>query len=230
MSPSEKHYATMHNPTIIAVVNEMFRYNTEAEAQAQIKVIERFFVTSRKQITRSKTPSVHLWVKGYELSEDDEKQGILGNFAVVSYRKRDSKFVLFAVKMHTDAKDHPERKTPKRDTPNMGHPIIRAATNQKRYETIEAAQAELARLQEQFPQVTILNPGKIYIIIYIGSRPARQRLVKHIIEIMPAEGGGYLLNLKENEKKVPPPRKRDTTPSVGKFTAQVSLGKHKKRK
>jgi hypothetical protein len=39
-----------------------------------------------------------------------------------------------------------------------------------------------------------------------------------------------VLNLKENPKKPKAPRLRDTTPSVGKFTAQVSLGKHKKRK
>lgn len=237
MNTIGKHYAAITNPTIQAVVSELFRFNTEAEAQHELKVLKRLFVISRKQIDKSRTPSVHLWIKGYGLEGDDEEKGILGHFAIISYRKKDNKYVLFATKLHAEARDHPQRHTPKRENPNFGHPIIRAAKKGKVYPTFEEAQAELNVLHELFPRISLPNPGKLYIMIYCGDRSAKERLVKHIIEIKPTDDGLFQLNLRQNAYKprlkladqVPLSRFNASKKTVGKFTARVSATKSKKK-
>lgn len=228
-------YATINNPTIQAVLSEMYRFGNERDAKEQLKVLERHFIHSRQQIRNDAHPSVHLWIKGYGVIEGDEVQGIIGHFAIITYKKRDEWFVLYATKVPTEAALHPQRAQIKRDNPNWGHPVLRAIRKKKIYATLAEAEAELTLLHQQFPRVSIPNPGKLYIMIYCSNRPPKERMVKHKLEITVApEGGGYFIDCKENTRKLPPKKpvgKMEAEPPVpqGKFTAKVVLAKRKNR-
>jgi hypothetical protein len=211
----------------------MYRFGSESEARQQLEILKRHFIPSRQQIINDDSPSLHLWIKGYEVTEEDNAQGIIGHFAVISYRQVEGSYTLHAIRIPTDAKLHPQRGQVARDNPNWGHPVMRAIRKGKTYPSVESAQEELGLLHRQFPKVSIPNPGKLYIMIYCSSRPAKQRMVKHVLEIKPLEDGNYLIYCKENKpkNKVKPPKRTDAaTPAAGYFTAKVKLSRRRRQK
>ena len=238
MSDKQKRYASITNPTMNAVVNRLFRLPSEEEARERLELIRSHFILSTKQLPERTHPCVHLWIKGYEVTPQEQEKGVIGNFALISYQKNDGKWVLSATKLETPAELHPQRAQIMRDNPNWGHPVLRSVRKGKHYDTLEDAQSELNLLHEHFPKVTIPNMGKLYIMIYCSDRPAKQRMVKHILEIKLQPDASYLIECKENMPKTDRPiKKRITTQQQGEspspqgyFSAKVTLGRHKKGK
>lgn len=152
-------YATIHNPTLQAVAHQLFRFNSAGEAAAQIDAIRNHFIIAKKQIANPAHPSVILWIKGFEVTEEDRGQGIIGHFAVITCKASGNRFTLHAAKMDTDAREHPQRGQVMRDNPNWGHPVLRSARKGKRYATVEAAQAELTLLHEHTPKSRSRRPA-----------------------------------------------------------------------
>lgn len=228
-----KRYAHIDNPTIAAIVHEMYRFESAEEAEFKIVELAQHFVAARKQIPNTQHPTLILWIKGYALTPADEKAGIIGNFAVIAAKKTGNRFTLSASKMDAPAGEHPQRGQVRRDNPNWGHPVLRAARKGKVYGSVEEAQAELDLLHEHYPSVSIPNPGLLYIMIYCADRPARERMVKFVITIKQDEAaGGYVLECKENTYQARPALPRQAAPKAppkGKFTAKVA-GERRRRK
>ncbi len=208
----------------------MYRLPSEEEAINQLEIIGKNFITSRSQIKNEVHPSLNLWIKGYGISEADELQGMIGQFAIISYKKLQDHWVLYATELPTDIKLHPQRKQIKRDNPNWGHPVLRSIRKGKVYKTLAEAESELALLHKEFPKVSIPNPNKLYIMIYCSDRPAKERMVKHIITIKPAEDGSYILNCEENKPRLKKPKTQENQQVRGYFTAKVALGRKAKKK
>jgi len=242
MDKNQKRYASINHPTIAAVVHEMYRFTNEEDARACLEMLRQHFIPSKQQIPNASHPSLHLWIKGYAVSEDDKAQGGIGHFAVITYREMTGKWQLYATKLDTPIKLHPQRAQVKRDNPNWGHPVMRAIRKGKVYPTMEAAQAELNLLHEQFPRVSIPNPGKLYIMIYCADRLAKERMVKHVLKIELNQDAKYLIECKENIPKIkrsegkspktPPPIAPGPEPVApqGMFTAKVALRRARKGK
>jgi hypothetical protein len=230
---TRKRYATANNPSIAAVLNELFRFPEKQDAELQLAQLAQHFIHSRQQIRNEDHPSIHLWIKGYAVSDEDAKQGVIGHFAVVSYKQIEGRYTLYATKVPTEAKLHPQRAQIGRDNPNWGHPVLRAVRKKKNYATLEEAEAELALLHAQFPRVSIPNPNKLYIMIYCANRPAKERMVKQVLEIKVAQEGGYYIECKENirtsSSKTAKPQPEGVPPPHGYFTAKVALKRRRKQ-
>jgi hypothetical protein len=133
---------------------------------------------------------------------------------------------LTAEKLDTPLENHPQKKRPTFKQPDWGHPIMRAVKNQKRYETIEEVQAELAELHKQFPDVTIPNVNKLHVIVYERREGEKNPTRKYTIELKSDEEGKFYMLAKENTG----PKRRKPFVTEGKeaqgfFTARALLKK-----
>lgn len=231
-------YADSKNPTIQAILSEMYRFASPADAQKQLDMLRGEFICASRQPVDTENPSLLLWIRGFGLSKDDGAHGVVGHFAQVSIHPIDSAFTLSASHVPVDYRQHPVRGQVDRGNPNWGHPILRAIRKDKRYGAIEDAQKELAALHQAFPKVSIPNPGKLYIMIYCPNRPPKQRLVKHILEIEATSDGQFHITCRENTHK---PSAKPKTPAItkgretavsteaqGRFTAKITAARLKK--
>jgi hypothetical protein len=218
-----KRYASVNNPTISAITHALYRFTSADEAADRVKMLKAHFIIAKKQIENPTHPSVILWIKGYEVTEEERKRGIIGHYAVVSYKEKAGKFTLYATKMDVPVSEHPQRAQILRDNPNWGHPVLRSARKGRTYPTLEEAQSELDLLHEQYPKVSIPNPSKLYIMIYCSNRPAKERMVKHVLELKANEQGAYYIEIRENIPKPVVKKPEEKKPTQGYFTAKVAL-------
>ena len=227
-------YATLEHPLIAAVVHGLYRLDSAQDAAFKLVELSGRFTLAKKQIDNPENPSLILWIKGFGLEPGDEKQGIIGHYAVIAAKRLGQRYTLSATKMYAPAKEHPQRAQVRRENPNWGHPVLRAVRRGKRYPSMAAAQAELTLLHEHFPSVSIPNPGRLYIMIYCAERPARERLVKYQLIITHDEAqNAYFIRLDEGQQKPRGPLLRASAPNTspqGKFTAKVALQRKRKRK
>lgn len=237
-------YADVSDPTLEAIIYQLFRFNTEAQAQEKLDSLKETYITSKHQIPKQDHPSIILWVRGYEVTKEEEEKGGFGNFALISYKKlEDGKLTLYAMKLDADVKRHPQRKRLKQPHPNWGHPILRRVKPKKKvYETVEEAQGMLEQLHSEFPDISIPVPNKLFIIIY--SRQTKPPIQKYVLEIKAHEQGGfwidYYLNDYQEKKQLPhqqkeeakaqKPQSEEEKAAQGYFSSMVALKRNKKRK
>lgn len=240
-------YATIKNPTIEAILGEHFRFANKEQAQARLEALREVFITSKLPADIDPNPlELKLWIRGYGLSAESREQGYIGNYARFEVKPLDKgKWTIAPVLLNIDKRYHPQRRqTPKRH-PNWGHPILRDIQKGRVHKTIEAAQNELTRLHEAFPEVSIPLTNKMYIMIYQkveqeGQPPIR----KWVLEIKPTPDGlGFFITHEPNTYQRPAaiPTQQTATPAaapraapetkeaVGKFTSQVLLKKSRKK-
>ncbi len=237
----QKQVAIISNPTIEAVCYQLFKFPTEAEAVERLETIKDYFIVSKEQDNETENLSVKIWIKGFMVTEGEEKLGYLGNFALMQYAlTEDGKYTLYAEKLEVPLRTHPQKRYPKHKHPNWGHPVLRKIKKGHVYPTIEDAQADLQRLHEEFPQVSIPTNAKMYIIIYSKDGPEDKRPVKKfILEIQLVDGGGFTIEIKENTyRKEDNPKKSEATveqseedkEAQGYFASMVDLKRAKKNK
>lgn len=243
MSGKRNRYANMNNPVFQAVISGMFSFKSEQQAVDQINQIKTSYIISKEQPENSKQASVILWIKGFNISPEEDDKGFMGNFALISYRKtEEGRFTITATKLESDGQYHPQRKREKLSHPNWGHPILRSVKKKRVYPTIEEAQAELQLLHEEFPTATIPNPGKLYIMIYSKAEKGKSPIKKFVLELKAAEKGGFYITSKDNTFTGPAgpsagPKKSEagkpeTSASMpkGYFTSMVQAKRARKRK
>lgn len=240
MTATEKprRYATIMHPTIGAVLAGTYRFANEEQAKQQLQIFRDHFVLSRHQNEESGENGIILWIKGYDVTNDEKKGGYTGNYALVGLKKlADGKHTLVATKLESELKYHPQRQRPKHKHPNWGHPILRSVKKQRIYPTVEAAQKELQMLHEEYPQVTIPLTNKLYLIIY--SRQQNPPAQKFVLEIKVGDDGGFFIDAYENDYKAPkegaaPVANNETKsqgeePPGGYFTSMVALKRSRKK-
>ena len=221
------------NPTIEAVINGLFRFDDYQQAKERLEAIRQNFVISAKlPKEEDKENTLKLWIRGYELDEDEEKKGYLGNFALLKIKKlKDEKYTIEAVKQRIAVKYHPQRKRPKRKHPDWGHPCLRIVKNEKSFETLEDAQKILAQLHEEYPNISIPSVNKLFIIIY--SKAEKPPVSKYILEVKPDKKGGYYIDHRKNTYKrnqVPEKQSKpeENSQPQGYFSSMVKLGQSNK--
>lgn len=222
----QKKYATVHNPTINAVLKALYSFASEEQALQHIDKLKENFVTSKQ----SKTPNTALiWVGGYELTEEEKEQGSTGNFALISYKKSGDRYKLYATKISSDPAHQPHRKRPKKEHPDWGHPILRDIRKGRLFESMEQAFAELMRLHEEFPNISIPSDNGLLIILYekVEGEKLPVQKYKFKIEITPA--GEYFIHYRRNVKPKKTAYKRNQeSENKGYFSAVVNLRRKQK--
>lgn len=238
MAANKPKYASTTNPIFEAIAHGMFAFKSERQALEQLKEISRDFIISKEQPPMSKKFSLILWIKGFAVNGEEKDKGYTGNFALLSYEKiADDKFTIKAEKLESDVKYHPQRKREKKSHPNWGHPILRSIKKGKIYETIEQAQGELQLLHEEYPTISIPNPGKLYIIIYSKAKGRGSPIQKYVLEIKAAKDGGFYIEARDNDRKqkMPAGAAKKSEPvnqkaPKGYFTSMVQARQNRKRK
>jgi hypothetical protein len=229
--------ATEKHPTIEAVINGLFRFEKKEQALARLEAIKNYFVISSKLPNDEDENVIKLWIRGYKIDEDEEKQGYLGNYAAIKISENDDRFSLVAEKQRIALKYHPQRKRPKRKHPDWGHPALRIVKKGVIFDAIEDAQRILMQLHEEYPEVTIPNTNKLFIIIYSKALDNnRSPIQKFILEIKASREGGFFIEYKQNnyQKKEPvaakePEQEKTDKKTKGRFTSMVELKRAKKK-
>ncbi len=231
-----KRYASTRHPTIAAAIAGTYSFTDIEKARQHLSVLSEHFVLSRQQ-EGGGDQGIILWIKGYELTGQEKKDGFTGNFACISIvSKGDGKFTLKTDKVASELKYHPQRKRAKHKHPNWGHPILRSVKKQRIYPTVEHAQNELQLLHEEYPDVTIPLTGKIYVIIY--GRQYKPPAKKWILEIKVHDEGGFYIDAVPNDYQAPQERSKQPPgmeeeaadkSQQGYFTSMVELKRAKKK-
>jgi hypothetical protein len=236
-----KRLATEIHPTIQAVINGLFRFEKKSQAVDRVEAIRNYFVVSNKLPKGDEENVLKLWIRGYAIDPEEEKNGYLGNYAAIKVKEIDGKFSLIAEKQRIALKYHPQRKRPKQQHPDWGHPALRLVKKGYRFETIEEAQKVLNQLHEEYPLVSIPNVAKLYIIIYSAALGIIPPIQKFVLEIKPSRDGGYYIEYNQNKynKDASAKVKNDNNKTAttieedrkpkGYFTSMVELKQKKKK-
>jgi hypothetical protein len=204
MAVTNRRPAYAEHPVVSAVIQGTIRVPTREKALHWLNILRTQFVISRAQedATESANPTecVRLWIRGYALTEEDIQAGFRGHFALVRIVRLDSEhYTLVAEKLDMPLQKHPQKQRPPRKHPDWGHPILRAIRKGKVYETGEKARAELQRLAEEFPTISIRpNPDKLCIVVYTKRRTPP--IEKIILRVVPTAGGEFTLDISENTR------------------------------
>lgn len=241
--------ATAKHPSIEAAVGGLYRFTKKHQAISKIDTIKEYFIISADQEEEPDIASVRLWVKGYDITEDERKKGYLGHVVKVSVLSTgegdDVRYTLKAEKEDVPLKNHPQRKRAKQKHPDWGHPVMRQIKKGLTYSDVEEARELLMRMHEEFPDISIPLTNKIYIILY--SKAQMPPIEKYVLEIKVAEKGGFFIEAypntykrqelpgdagKKKEKKALPGEaaevQKQSTEGIGKFTSLVALKKKPK--
>lgn len=249
VTPPER-YASISDALISAAIYGMFRFTESEQAKTRIEAIQNAFVTSRfspdakEDKATEGVPAIRLWIRGFDVSEEEETQGFLGHYAdIMAASLAKGKYTLIARKVALPLKNHPHKRTPTRSHPNWGHPVLRILKNkQRRFKTPEEALEVLMRLHEEFPDVTIPNPTKLYAMVY--NRKLKPPVQKYVFEIKTHKEGGFFIDYRVNMPTAKKPATNKPKPSInentktavdkeevtGYFTSKVALERTKKKR
>lgn len=246
-------YATMNDALISASVHGLFRFSEIEQGEKRLQAIQGAFVTARTTPTSAmktednRLTGVRLWVRGFDVSEEEEAQGFLGHYAdILLAPLAEKKYTLIARRVDLPLKRHPLKRVLNRSHPNWGHPVLRIVKKKKRvFDSVEEALTLLMRVHEDFPDVTVPNPTKLYAMIY--SRSEKPPVQKYVLEIKPHETGGFFIDYRVNtfaprkpKVKTPPIIEvkseskaavaKDSEAKDGYFASKVTLDRAKKQK
>ncbi len=201
-------FASTHHLVIQSVLSESFRFETREQALSALARIRHQYKVEH-EADLSQIDTLTLWIKGFGLTEEERKQGFLGHYAHITIRPTaDSRrWCLHAEKVQLKQK-HPQRKRPQYAMPDLQHPLLRGLKKPAVHPTLEAAQAQMQRMHEAFPEISLPTPTRLYILIYRKDKPAnaqsggtkKPRVQRHIVAIEPHASGGFILSLKENKR------------------------------
>lgn len=238
MSSAIKKTATVRHPSVGAVLHGLLRLPTRDAALEQLDVLRKHFVTS-KRISSAMPDTLVLWIKGYDISEEEKALGYLGHYVRMNVQEGKGFWTIKAEKLPVTFHKHPQRKYPEHKiNPNWGHPTLRRIKKGLVFETLEEANEVLGALHQEFPKVTIPAINKLFLMIYTratGGKPMK----KFIFEVVATKEGAFTITWRENPKtakKALPPvaiekemKKPDNAPQ-GVFSAKEKLRAEIKRR
>lgn len=232
-------------PVMEATIKQLFRFSTLEQAHNRLAQISAEFEIAGTQESEEGT-ELKLWIKGFSITDEELKNGALGNYALIRPRKvAEGHFILLAEKLEVEITKHPQRARPQQKHPNWGHPVLRSVKKKKTYDTIEAAQAEIELLHREYPEASIPGIGKLFLMIYEkpGGGVKGPPIQKYVLEIKSdAQGKFYLASRSNTYKKKAAPKgvaANYTTPNAkrplgedavqGRFTSMIQVKRARKK-
>lgn len=233
---SKKSLAHVKSPVIDALIHQRFVFTNRADAVEKIRQIEQRFV--RSSLAESVTPETTVvWIRGFQLTGEEEKSGCIGNYAVVQADQTpDGKYTLIARKLPVEPARHPVRKRRKGKHPDWGYWVLRRVQKNWRYGSIDEAYGDLMKLAEDFPEVSIPSQNKLYTIIYRKTTDGSLPLFRVILEVEALPQGGFTITCKENTfKRENKPEKKSEEPAAesqeapGRFASMVTVKRNRRK-
>jgi hypothetical protein len=235
--PAKKRFAIIKDPVIQAVLGGHYAFANNEQAQKQLAIIKASYFISKHPEHKDDADTCTLWIRDYEVTEEQLEQGVIGNFLKIHCVKTaPNSFGFFCKKVDIDASVHPQRKRVQQRHPNWGHPILRSIERKRSYPTVDNAQAELTLLQQEYPHAAVPGPNKLYLMVFGRTDSNEKRVKKYVLEIKQAEKG-YYIDCVENTPKPRTPSPKKPAPAtgtaaeapVGNFTAKLALKRNKKK-
>lgn len=194
----KKSIATAWNKKIHAIIENLLKFKTYDIALNYLQWVEDKFETS-KEFQHDDEPAVHLWIKGYQLTQNERDAGFLGNFAKVTVQpKTGHHYTLSIEKQKVALERHPLPKKPKRPLPNTGYPTIRLARKRHFFDNIEEPRALMEELLIDFPKGTIpATKDRLYVQVFSRHGKKKPQIEKFILSIEEVDGR-YTLVLTKN--------------------------------
>src|SRR5665213_3449315 len=126
MTTARKRAASVRHPTMEAIVHGLFRFDEEWQAIKRMEAVKARFIVAKYQEADVWPPTLKLWIRAYELSDEEIAQGYHGHFALMRCVKlEDGKFTLTLTKLDVPLERHPQKKRPPQAHPDWQHPILR---------------------------------------------------------------------------------------------------------
>jgi hypothetical protein len=231
-----KKYATIKHPTIAAVINEAFIFDSEADAVDRIITLNQYFIFSVKHQEKKYGVNDVLWIRGYSINENDKTDGFLGNFAKIDLKKKGFNFTLFCTKILVPLKNHPMRERPKMSHPDWGHPFLRELKSEKE----ELISNDLGKLQDKmlkfygeykdnsipvyFEGVKEKGIMKLLTLVWSNNKEEKKSPIRRIvIEIKQDLNHNYKIIWRYNEKTA-------QTQNINEFNPKIRIDRSKEIK
>ncbi len=232
----KKVLANIKSPLIEAVIHQRFAFSTKEDAIDKVMQIGERFVRSSLSESVDANATV-IWIRGFEVTADEAKQGCIGNYAVIQVDETpDGKYTVGARKLEIEPAKHPQRKRRKGKHPDWGYWVLRRVQKSWRYGSIDEAYSDLMKLAEDFPEVTIPSQNKIYTIIYRKTFDGSLPLFRVILEVEALPEGGFTITCRENtykrdanKPKDKPEGDEENQQQVGRFTSMVTVKRNKRK-
>ena len=237
----KKYYAYAEHETVQAMLHSLFRFQTAMQAQLVSNRFADEIILSPKMRDPQDREAICLWVRDLDVTEEQRKNGYLGNFAKISLIKLpNGKWTLNMVRMDIPLTKHPLRLKIDRRYPNSGHPVLRGAARGKVYTSMQAANGELMQMHEEFPEVSIPGLNRLKIMCYRKGEKGQNPIQKLELAVVKRGENDYIIDVKmagaDNVKRpvaeaITKATKEKPTPEVaGFYTAMVTKKRARKKK
>lgn len=204
---TKKNYAFADHETVQAMLHSLFRFQTLEQAQMITNKFAEEFTLAPKMSDPLDKKSFVLWVHNLELTEKEKKEGFVGNFAKITMHQIPSgKWTMTLTKMDVPLRKHPMRKPVPRRHPNMGHPVMRAASRNKVFPTMQDAAAQLMSLHEEFPEISVPGLNKLKIMTYVKAEKGKSPVQRLELCVIKKDEGHYVIEIRQNARKVLAPK------------------------
>ena len=177
-----------------------YRYPSKSMALKKLEDISLKYIVSKDNDEESEE-NLLLWIKGYQITEEEISRGYLGNYCLINIRKSGKIYTFIGEKILKPLKHHPQRKRKPAPHPDWGHPIMRYIKKQPLFDSEIEAKIQLIKLQEQFPKAAIPGGKRLYLQVFSNqykSEPNSKPVKKFIFEVIPKENDKYAIDYWEN--------------------------------
>jgi len=142
--------ACISDATLIPIFRDGQRFRTREDARHSIEHLRHKYQHTRNDA--GLPDDLLLWVSGFDLSQEDQERGLVGNFARLTIEQgADGWFSIAVMKIVRDR--HPIRAYKRgRQHPNWGHPILRRIVSGRVFPNERAAIEDLKALAEEYPR------------------------------------------------------------------------------
>ncbi len=223
-------YASVNNVMISALVSQSYKFPTHQAAQNLLEKLKAQFILAKGHEELLPQGKLKLWIRGFQLTEEEIKEGALGNFCIATIvQQNDGNCLIKCEKENTPPINHPMKKRKTARMPNWGHPTMRYIKNGGKFDRYEDAVESLYNLHQEFPDTTIPNKDRLDVMVYTREGKKKPETKKFRLNLKPVENYFVITP----EEKVARPRVSETEekPSdiIGRFTALALMKKKKKK-
>lgn len=234
-SGDEKYYAYFEHETVQAMLHSLFRFQSPMQAQLVSNRFADEVILSPKMSDPKDRKAIILWVRDLDVTDEQRKLGYLGNYGKISLLKLpNGKWTLSMVRIDVPLNKHPLYVKVARRYPNSGHPVIRNAMRGKTWPSMQAANEQLMKLHEEYPEVSIPGVNKLKIMTYKKADKGTSPVQRLELVVIKKDEGVYGIDVKNVTPKpkvaLPGAVSKSAGPVEGRYTAMVNKSRKKKKK
>jgi hypothetical protein len=185
----ERGYAFTRHHLIRPLLSGMRRFESAAEVADHFQEMRKAFKVSDKRAAGEPSGALVLWVRGYEVTNEERARGYVGNYMTLTAQRHGHYYIARIKKRFEPLSRHPlgaRNMSKHRPNPDWGVHVLRNAQGNalghkvRVYDSRGDAEADIDWLKEEYPKATsILRQGRLGVLIWdpkrsTGPRPARQ--------------------------------------------------------